>query len=128
MGKPDGLSRRSEEEKSGMEAQFFNEGQLIDLEQYNDNAIGEGGTVAENVEMEGIDVARWEKRDELWVPSPGGIPTRGAAPAHDSQVAGHWGRLGEEPDSGAYITQFYMGRLGRECGKLRGRMREVSEE
>jgi hypothetical protein len=33
MGKADGLSRRSEEEKSGMEPRFFEEGQLLDLEE-----------------------------------------------------------------------------------------------
>ena len=38
MGKPDGLSRRSGEEKSGMDGMFFEEGQLHDLgEDENDN-------------------------------------------------------------------------------------------
>jgi len=53
MGKPDGLSRRSGEEKSGMEAQFFEEGQLLDLEEDNDGEEED----AEDVELEGIDVA-----------------------------------------------------------------------
>ena len=54
MGKPDGLSRRSGEEKSGMEAQFFEQGQLMDLEEDN---VGEEED-AEDVELEGIDVAK----------------------------------------------------------------------
>ena len=63
MGKPDGLSRRSGEEKSGMEAQFFNEGQLLDLEENNNDQEED----AEDVELEGIDVANWEKKHRLWV-------------------------------------------------------------
>ena len=38
MGKPDCLSRRSEEEKSGMDAYFLDEGELLDVE--NDD-VGE---------------------------------------------------------------------------------------
>ena len=53
MGKPDGLSRRSGEEKSGMDAHFFNEGQLLDLE--NDDVGEEEDT--EGVELQGIDVS-----------------------------------------------------------------------
>ena len=38
MGKPDGLSRRSGEEKSGIDARFFQEGQLLNIgEDKNDN-------------------------------------------------------------------------------------------
>ena len=47
MGKHDGLSRHSVEEKSGMDAHFFNEGQLLDLQ--NDN-VGEE-EYAEDVEL-----------------------------------------------------------------------------
>ena len=47
MRKPDGLSRRSGEEKSGMDAHFFNEGQLLDLE---NNNVGEEED-AEDVEL-----------------------------------------------------------------------------
>ena len=61
MGKLDDLSRRSGEEKSGMDTNFFNEGQLLDLE--NDD-IGEEED-AENVELEGIDVATCEKKNGL---------------------------------------------------------------
>ena len=87
MGKPDGLSRRSGEEKSGMEAQFFEEGQLLDLEEDNDGEEED----AEDVELEGIDVAGWDKKNGLWV-----VPEEHRLDVlrqhHDSQVAGHWGR------------------------------------
>ena len=63
MGKPDALSRRSGEEKSGMDAHFFNEAQLLDLE----NDEGEEEEDAEDVELEGIDVATREKKNGLWV-------------------------------------------------------------
>ena len=61
MGKPDGLSRCSGEEKSVMDVHFFNEGQLLDLE--NDD-VGEEED-AEDVELEGINVATWEKKNGL---------------------------------------------------------------
>src|SRR5438445_2740750 len=87
MGKPDGLSRRSGEEKSAMEVQFFEEGQLLDLEEDNDGEEED----AEDVELEGIDVARWDMRNGLWV-----VPEEHRLDVlrqhHDSQVAGHWGR------------------------------------
>jgi len=63
MGKADGLSKRSGEEKSGMEARFFNEGQLLDLEE--DDAEERGN--ADNVELEAINVASWEKKNGLLV-------------------------------------------------------------
>ena len=63
MGKPDGLSKRSGEEKSGMDAHFFNKGQLPDHK--NDDAREEED--AEDVPLEGIDVATWEKKNGLWV-------------------------------------------------------------
>ena len=87
MGKPDGLSRRSREEKSEMDGNFFNEGQLLDLE--NDDVGKEED--AEDVELEGIDVATWEKKNGLWV-----VPQEHRLEVlrqhHDSQVAGHWGK------------------------------------
>ena len=54
IGKLDGISRRSREEKSRTYTHFFNKGHLIDLE--NDNV--EKVTDAEDMELEGIDVAR----------------------------------------------------------------------
>ena len=87
MGKLDGLSGLSEEEKSGMNVYFFNPGQLLDLE--NDE-VGEDQD-ADDVELEGIDVATWEKKNGLWV-----VPQEHMLEVlrkhHDSQVAGHWGR------------------------------------
>ena len=53
IGKPDGLSRRSGKEKSGMEANFFDKGQLLDLENINIEKEED----AEDVELERIDVA-----------------------------------------------------------------------
>ena len=61
IGKPDGLSRRSGEEKSGMDAHLFNKGQLLDLK--NDDSGEEEN--AEDVELEGIDVATWEIKNGL---------------------------------------------------------------
>ena len=63
MGKPDGLFRRLGEEKSGMDAHFFEEGQLLDLE---NNNVGEEEE-AEDVELEGIHMATWEKKNGLWI-------------------------------------------------------------
>ena len=87
MGKPDGLSRPSGEEKSGMDVKYFEEGQLLDLgEDENDN---EGN--ADDIELEGIDVSKWDKRNGLWlVPEEHRLEV--LRQHHDSQVAGHWGR------------------------------------
>ena len=63
IGKPDGLSRRSGEEKCGMDIHFFNEGQLLDLEH---DDVGEEEDV-EDVELQEIDAATLEKQNGLWV-------------------------------------------------------------
>jgi len=63
MDKPDGLPQCLAEEKSGMEGKFFNEGQLMVLEEDENENEGE----AEDVELQGIEVAGWEKRKGLWV-------------------------------------------------------------
>ena len=65
IGKPDGLSRSSGEAKSRMDIYFFVEGELLDLE--NDD-VGEEED-AEHMELAGIDVATWEKKNALWVVS-----------------------------------------------------------
>ena len=87
MRKPDALSRLSGEELSGMDVHFFDEGQVLDLE--NDD-VGEVED-AEDVELEGIDVATWQKKNRLCV-----VPRENRLEVprqhHDSQVAGHWGR------------------------------------
>jgi len=57
MGKADGLSRRSREEKSSMEARFFDEGQLLDLAE--DDAEEEGDT--DDMELEAI----WKRKNGL---------------------------------------------------------------
>ena len=87
MGKPDGLSRRSGEQKSGMDPKFYEEGQLLDLvEDENDN---EGN--ADDMELEGIDVSKWDNRKGLWL-----VPEQHRLELlrqdHDRQVAGYWGR------------------------------------
>ena len=83
MGKPDGLSRRSGEEGLRMEAKFFEEGHLLDLEEdENDN---EGN--ADDIEVEGIDVSMWDKRNGLWL-GPEEHRLEVLRPHHDSQVAG----------------------------------------
>ena len=46
MGKPDGLSRHSGEEKSGMDADFFDEGQLLDLGNVDGGEEGDAEDVA----------------------------------------------------------------------------------
>ena len=61
VDKPDSLSRCSGEEKSGMDAHFFDEEQLLDLE--NDDTGEEED--AEDVDLEVIDVATWEKKNGL---------------------------------------------------------------
>ena len=61
IGKPDGLSRHSGEEKSGMDPHLFDEGQLLDFE--NDNVGKEED--AEDMELEGINVVTWEKKNGL---------------------------------------------------------------
>ena len=87
IGKPDGLSRRLGEEKSRMDAHLLDEGQLRDLK--NDDASEEED--AEDVELERIDVATWERKNGLWV-----VPQEHRLEVlqqhHDSQVAGHWRR------------------------------------
>ena len=61
MSKPDGCSSHSEEEKSGMDAHFFYKGHLLDL----DNNDVEEEEDVEDVEIEEIDVAVWEKKNRL---------------------------------------------------------------
>jgi len=84
MGKADGLSRCSGEEKSSMEARFFDKEQLLDLEE---NDVEERGN-ADDVELEAINVASWEKKNGLLVvPEEYGLEM--LRQHHDSQVAGH---------------------------------------
>ena len=61
MCKPDGPSRRLGEENSGIDTQFFDDRELLDLE---NNDVGEEED-AEDVELEGINVARSEKQKGL---------------------------------------------------------------
>ena len=61
IGKPDGLSRRSGEETSGMEGTSFDDVQLLELREDESNTEGK----ADDIELEGIDVSKWDKRHEL---------------------------------------------------------------
>ena len=61
MGKPDGLSRYLEEEKSEIDECVFDEGQLLNLE---NNDMGEEEDMAD-VELEGIDMTIQEKKNRL---------------------------------------------------------------
>ena len=99
MGISDGLSRRSGEEKSGMHVKFFEEGQLLDPgQEENDNERN-----AEDIELEGIDISKWDKHNRLWlVPEEHRLQV--LRQHHDSQVAGHWGR---------HRTQELVSQIGR---------------
>ena len=59
MDNTNSLSRRSKEEKYGMDIHFFNEGQLLELE--NDNVVEVED--AEDVELARINMAIWEKKN-----------------------------------------------------------------
>ena len=73
--------------KSGLDAKFFEQGHRLDLgEDENEN---EGN--AEDIELAGIDVSKWDKRDGLWL-VPGQHRLEVLLHHHDSQVAGHCGR------------------------------------
>ena len=63
IGKPDSLSSRSEEEKSGMDTPFFKEGQVLDLG--NNNVLEEKDV--KDVEVKEIDMAIWEKENRIRV-------------------------------------------------------------
>ena len=87
MGEPDSLSRRSGEEKSAMDGKYFEEGKLLDLEEDGNDEKRN----AEDVELEGIDVSKWDKRNGLWL-VPEQLRLQVLRQHHDRQVAGHWGR------------------------------------
>ena len=84
MGKPDALSRHSGKEKSRMDTYFFDEGQLLDLEN-DDIGVEED---AGGVELQGINVATWEKKYGLWV-VPQQHRLKVLVQYLESQVAGH---------------------------------------
>ena len=80
----DGLSGRSGEEQSGMDTFFFDDAQLLELK-YDDNGEEED---AEAVELEGIDMSTWEKKNRHWVvPEESGLEI--LCLHYDTQVAEH---------------------------------------
>ena len=87
MSKPGGLFRRSREEKSAMDGHFFNEEQLLDLE--NCNLREEEDT--KDAQLEEIDVATWEKKNGFWV-VPHVCKLEVLYQHHDYQMAGYWKR------------------------------------
>ena len=87
IGKANGLSECLGEEKSAIDTDFFDEGQLLDLK--NNNIVEEEDVA--NVELEGIDLAILEKTNRLWVVlQEHRLEVR--YQHRDSQVAGHWER------------------------------------
>jgi len=84
MGKADSLSRRSGEEKSGMEIMFCEDEQLLVDEEDME-------LEAEDIDLQGINISGWEKKDGLGV-VPEVHKLDVLRQHHDSQVAGHWGR------------------------------------
>ena len=61
MGKPDRPSRLSGEDKSGIDAHVFDEGQPLDLQ--NDDVGGEA--YAEDVQFAGIDIVISKMKNKL---------------------------------------------------------------
>jgi len=114
MGKADGLSRRSGEEKSRMEARFFDEGQLLDLEEDDTEERRD----ADDVELEAIDVASWEKRNGLWI-VPEEHKLEVLRQHHDTQVAGHWGRYRTQE---LISRKIHMGQIAKRCCEVCSRM------
>ena len=67
-----------------MDAKFFEEGQLLNLgEDENDNEAN-----AQDIELAGIDVSKWDKRNGLWLVTEE-HRLEVLRQHHDSQVAGH---------------------------------------
>ena len=46
-----------------MDAQFVDEGQLLDLKEDENHNTGN----VEDIELEGIAISQWDKRNELWL-------------------------------------------------------------
>ena len=84
IGKLDSLSRSSGEEKSGIGGHFFDGTELLDLE---NDGIREKED-AEDMELEGIDVATWKKKNRLWIVLQENR-LEVLCQQDDSQIAGH---------------------------------------
>ena len=87
MDTPDGLSRRSVAEKSGMDVKFFDEGNLLNVGEDENHKVGND----EDVELDVIDVSQCDKRNGLRLVSED-YRLEVLRRHHDSQVTGHWGR------------------------------------
>ena len=87
MREPDGLSRRSVEEQSGMHGKLFQEGQLLDLEV--DENVKDSN--ADDIELARIDISKSHTRDRLLL-FPEEHRLEVLRQRHDSPMAGHSGR------------------------------------
>ena len=85
--KPDGLSRHSGEQKSAMDAKFFEEGQVLDLEEDENDKEGN----ADDIELAVIDVSKWHKCNRLRLVAEE-HRLEVVLQHHDSPVAGPWRR------------------------------------
>ena len=116
MGKPDVLTRRSGDEKSGAEERMFKEGQLHQIDDTKAKAdsgdklqvikdvvpadlLALDGINPEDVDMEaqdialeGIDCAAWERNADGLLKVPEEYKKEVLRQCHDSKVAGHWDR------------------------------------
>ena len=96
MEKPDALTRRSGEEKSGAEERIFEEGQLkIHEIELGMRLLAMDGIEAEEVEdiqLDGIDCAGWERDSFGLLKVPEVYKQEVLRQCYDSKVVGHWGR------------------------------------
>src|SRR5258705_8847867 len=82
MGKPNTLTRRSGNERSGAEERIFKPGQLLLLDV----------EPIEDIDIEGIDCAQWKKDSAGLLVVPNEHINNILRQCHDSKAAGHWGR------------------------------------
>ena len=85
MGKPDALTRWMGNKKSGAEERIFALGQLMEL-------VGYKNEIIEDVEIEGIDYANWDKDEARLLKVPENHINDILRQCHNSKIAGHWGR------------------------------------
>lgn len=87
MCKPGGLQRHSGQEKSRIDAHFFDEEHLLNLENHDISKEAD----AEDVELDGIRVATYEDKNVLWVALQE-HRLQVLCQHYNTQVLGHWGR------------------------------------
>ena len=100
MGKPDALTRRTGNEKTGADERVFKEGQLLAIDVMGDveveaELLAMNGIEAEevaDVELEEIDCSGWKRDHQGLLEVPENYREEVLRQCHDSKVAGHWGR------------------------------------